>query len=99
MVWIAIANVGNVVLVLHVDDECVSGWAMDGPGLQEGDVFEGRGVLPCDVELLLLEYFGFVKLVLLGLLDSVCDVGTNHVLKEVDFDFARVVGVVEIGRG
>ena len=68
MVGVAIADVGEVVDILHVDDEGVSARVVDRSGLQEGDVFEGRRVLPGDVQLVLLVDLRLLQLVLHSLL-------------------------------
>ena len=39
MVGVAVADVGEVVDILHVDDEGVSARVVDRSGLEEGDVF------------------------------------------------------------
>lgn len=95
MVWVAVADVGLIVDVLQVDDERVSGLAMDGASLQEGDVVEGRRCFPGDVQLVLLIDLCLLQLVFLRLADPICDVGPYYVLIKVDFDFSGVVGVVE----
>jgi hypothetical protein len=68
VVGVAIADVGEVVDILHVDDESVSARVVDRSGLQEGDIFEGRRVLPGDVQLVLLVDLRLLQLVLHGLL-------------------------------
>ena len=54
MVRIAVADVGEIVDVLHIDDQSVPPRVMDGSRLQEGDVLEGRSVLPGNIQLVLL---------------------------------------------
>ena len=39
VIGVAVADVGEVVDILHVDDEGVSARVVDRSGLQEGDVF------------------------------------------------------------
>lgn len=68
VVGVAIADVGEVVDILHVDDEGISAGVVDCSGLEEGDVFEGRRVLPGYVQLVLLVDLRLLQLVLHGLL-------------------------------
>ena len=99
VVRVAVADVCEIGRVLHVDDEGVVRVAVDGAGLQECDVFEGRRVLPSYIQLLLLIDLRLLELVLLRFLDAVSYVRTHHVLIKVNPNLAWIVGVVEVRRG
>jgi hypothetical protein len=80
VVWVTIADVCQVVDILHVDDERIFGLAMNGARLKEGDILKGRSVLPGDVQLILLINLRLFQLIFLGLPNSIGDIGANDVL-------------------
>ena len=47
MIWIAVRDIGDIALILHVNDEGIVGLFMDCFCLEEGYVFEGGSCCPC----------------------------------------------------